>query len=277
MNNSGKKPVTFKRRIFQIIQPHKRRDTASIIFDWLIISFILLNFLIIVLGSTVNSPQALRIFYVVETVFLAIFTLEYFLRLWTANVIYKQYSPFKAALRHAFTFTMIVDFLAIMPFYLQLVVDIDAGVFIVFRLFRVFMFLNAKGYRRILSEIEQVFKKKSSQLLSAMSLIIILMIISSSLMYVCEKNAQPDVFKNVLSGLWWSVTTLTTIGYGDIHPVTIWGKLLGSVFALLSIAIIAIPTGIISSGFVEIAYKKRKAKEKSEKQHFCPYCGKKIN
>lgn len=113
---------------------------------------------------------------------------------------------------------------------------------------------------------------KADQLISALFVIIIMMIMSSVLMFEIEKTAQPDVFRSVFDAMWWAVATLTTVGYGDIYPVTILGKILSAVIAMLGIGIVAIPTGIIASGFTELIQQKSLNQKK-----YCPYCGHALN
>lgn len=93
------------------------------------------------------------------------------------------------------------------------------------------------------------------------------------LMYNVEHDVQPGVFDNALSGLWWAVATLTTVGYGDIYPMTAAGRILSAIIALLGIGMIAVPTGIITAGFSEQIEKTEKSEDE---RTFCPYCGKKI-
>ena len=105
-----------------------------------------------------------------------------------------------------------------------------------------------------------------------MFVVVILMIMASILMYSIEYDAQPDVFQNAFSGFWWAIATLTTVGYGDIYPVTVAGKILGACIALLGIGLVAVPTGIISAGFVENIAIENETEEKT----YCPYCGKNL-
>jgi voltage-gated potassium channel len=97
-------------------------------------------------------------------------------------------------------------------------------------------------------------------------------------MYNVEYDAQPEVFENAFSGLWWAVATFTTVGYGDIYPITALGKLFSGIIALLGIGLVAVPTGIISAGFIEqINNENSKDKNDGDDKHYCPYCGKKLD
>ena len=263
-----------RKRVFAIIQPADDHDTASAVFDWFIVILIAINVLLVILDTFSGfSDTVKRIFSMTETISVVIFTVEYLLRLFTADYLYPDLSSAKARFSYVFSFMAIVDLLAILPFYLPYLFPIDLRVLRMVRLLRLLRLLKVNRYTSALSTVGNVIKRKTAQLLSSMFVVLILMIIASLLMYNIENEAQPDVFQNAFSGFWWAVATLTTVGYGDIYPVTILGKALGAVIALLGIGLVAVPTGIISAGFVENISRE---KENDEIQ-YCPYCGKKIN
>ena len=274
-----------KRRIFDIInpageQPGKPGNVLSRFFDFFIISLIIINVLTVITDTFDNIPSVLRqVFSVIETFSLFAFTLEYMLRLWTADLIYPDKSKSKSRLKYIFSFMAIIDLMSILPFYLPFIFPFDLRVLRTMRLLRLFRLFKINRYTNALSMIGNVIKKKSSQLISSMVVVFIMMIIASVLMYNIEHDAQPEVFKNALSGLWWAIVTLTTVGYGDIYPVTPVGEMLGAVIALLGIGLVAVPTGIISAGFMETMDKDNKIGE-NERRHedftYCPYCGKRI-
>lgn len=264
--------MTIKKQVYKIIQPHKSHDRSSTIFDWFIVSLIALNVLIIIFDTLNLPPRLSQTLRIIEIATVVIFTVEYILRLWTANLRYRNLSALKAAFVYALTFVMITDLIALLPFYLQFFIYIDLGILRIFRLFRMIWFFKIKReYIKVLSNIFDVFKQKAVSLLFSIFIIFVLMLIASVLMYTFERNAQPDAFDNAISGLWWAVTTITTIGYGDIYPITILGRALAGIYAILSIGLVAVPTGILSSGFIE---KGREAKLANKKdKRFCPYCG----
>lgn len=109
-----------------------------------------------------------------------------------------------------------------------------------------------------------------------MFVVTLLMIIASVLMYSIENAAQPEVFDNAFSALWWAIATITTVGYGDIYPVTVAGKILSTIIALLGIALVAVPTGIISAGFIEQITDSPKSEQEDNVKPYCPYCGHKL-
>ncbi len=146
----------------------------------------------------------------------------------------------------------LIDLFSILPFYLPFIFVIDLRVLRALRIFRLFRLLKFNRYTKSMQNVFIVMKMKSIELLSSVFIVIILMLISSALMYSIECNSQPEAFQNAFSGLWWAIATFTTVGYGDIYPVTVAGKILGGIVSLLGIGLVAVPTGIISSGFMEL-------------------------
>lgn len=240
-----------KKRVFDIIQPSYSNDFASKAFDFFIIILIVIN-IVLVLIDTFDIPYIwIQIFYFVELISVTIFTIEYLLRLWTADFLYPNMKPYAARIKHIFSFMSIIDLLAILPFYLPFLIPIDLRVLKTLRVFRLLRLLKVNRYTNALVSIANVFNKKVHQLLSSLFVVFILIILSSVLMYNVESVAQPEVFDNAFSGMWWSIATLTTVGYGDIYPITVIGKILSSIISLLGIGLVAVPIGIISAGFIE--------------------------
>lgn len=265
-----------KRKIFNIINSDSGTPSfASKIFDVSIITLIILNVVTIII-DTFDIPEWLNtVMTWIEIVSVIIFTIEYFLRIWVADMVYPKMSPLRARLKYIFSFMAIIDLLAILPFYVPFLIPIDLRVLRMLRIIRLLRIFKINRYTTALSTIANVFKRKQHQLLSSMAVVIILMIIAAVLMYNIENEAQPDAFDNAMSALWWAVATLTTVGYGDVYPVTILGKILSAVIAILGIGLVAVPTGILSSGFVE-SMEEEKQKAEDDEKCYCPYCGKKI-
>lgn len=262
-----------KQRTYEIIQAGEKGDIISKAFDIFIIGLIIINVIAIII-DTFTIPESVKsALSIIEAASVVIFTIEYLMRLWTADLLYPNYGEIKSRIKYVFSFMAIIDLLAILPFYIPFVFPIDLRVLRALRIVRLFRLFKVSRYTSALNTISTVFKKKSSQLLSSFFVVALLMIISSILMYSVEHDIQPDKFKNAFSGLWWAVATFTTVGYGDIYPVTAAGKVLSSIIALLGIGLVAVPTGIISAGFVEVV---RDKSEEDTKKQYCPYCGNKI-
>lgn len=261
-----------KKRIFEILQSGKDNDILSKIFDIFIIILIIINVVSLVI-ETFYIPQNIEnILLYIETISVVIFTVEYLLRVWTANLLYPNLSKPKATLKYIFSFMALIDLLAILPFYMPFFIPIDLRVLRSLRLVRLLRLFKLNRYTTALVTIGTVFKNKANQLLSSVFVVSLLMLISSILIYSVEHDSQPESFSNAFSGLWWAIATFTTIGYGDIYPVTVLGRILGATIGVLGIALVAVPTGIISAGFMEIT----QSKEDDEKTH-CPYCGHKLD
>lgn len=261
-----------KIRVFEIIQTAEKNDLASRIFDVGIIVLILLNVALVIADTFTLPAAATTAFGIVETASVIIFTAEYLCRVWTADLLFPDRSPARARVRYVLSFMAIIDLLAILPFYIPFLIPIDLRVLRMLRIVRLFRVFKLNRYTSALSTIAAVFKKKKSQLLSSIFVVLLLMIIAAVLMYNIENEAQPEVFANAFSALWWAIATLTTVGYGDIYPVTVLGKVLSAIIALLGIGLVAVPTGIISAGFMETIEHEKKDEEKQ----YCPYCGRKI-
>jgi len=191
------------------------------------------------------------------------------MRIWTAPLKYAGMRPLSATAKHALSFMAIVDLLAILPFYLPFIFPIDLRVLRMIRLLRLLRLLKMNRYTTALSAIAAVFRRKAAQLISSMFVASLLIVISSVLMYTVENPVQPAIFRNAFSGLWWAVATFTTVGYGDIYPVTAAGRVIGAIIALLGIGLVAVPTGIISAGFVEQINNHKIAAEEA----VCSCCG----
>lgn len=262
-----------KKRTFEIIQAGKDGDIPSKIFDIFIVALIILNVITIIIETFTITNTERYIIQQIEMVSVIIFTVEYLLRVWTSDLLYPDLPRGKAVFKYMFSFMAIIDILAILPFYLPFLIPIDLRVLRLLRIFRLFRLFKFNRYTSAFGTIAEVFKRKSAQLISSILVVGLLMIISSILMYNVEHAVQPEVFKNAFSGLWWAVATFTTVGYGDIYPITTTGKILSSLIALLGIGLVAVPTGIISAGFIELT----ELRKKEDKKSFCPYCGHKLD
>lgn len=253
-----------KHRTFEIIEKGKDTDIVSKIFDDVILSLIFVNIIsMFVLTFPVSAKVETAINHF-EIVAVMVFTVEYVLRVWTSEFLYPQVSKPKAAVKYIFSFMALIDLIAILPFYLPFITNIDLTILRALRFVRVFRLLKLNRYTTALSLVSSVIKDKSAELISSVFVVFILMLISSVLMYSVESPVQPEVFKNGMSGLWWAVATFTTVGYGDIYPITGIGKILSTIMAMLGIGLVAVPTGIISSGFVEQSQKKREEIDKQD-------------
>lgn len=236
-----------RKRIFDIIQIGERGDFASLAFDLILTLAILVNTLTICL-ETFDSLQAyLPIFEGVDTVITIFFILEYACRIWTADFLYPGQRYWRAVFLFVTSLDGVVELLTILP-YFMLTGFVALRMLRVVRILRLFR-VNATydSFQVIVA----VLKDKANQILSSVFIIFMLMLASSLCIYSVEHEAQPEVYQNALSGIWWSLSTIFTVGYGDIYPITHLGRAIAVIITFLGVGVVAIPTGIISAGFVE--------------------------
>jgi len=187
----------------------------------------------------------------IEQVTVLFFGIDYVLRLITANYLYPESNERDSLIRYIFSAAGIIDLLSFLPYYLPWFFPSGLAVFRMFRVARIFRLFRINAYYDSLNVITEVIVSKKQQLLSSVFIILTLMLASSLCMYSLEHEAQPEVFQNAFSGIWWSASTLLTVGYGDIYPVTTLGRVFSIIITFLGVGMVAIPTGIISAGFVE--------------------------
>lgn len=255
-----------KKKIFTIIQIGSNYDIPSRIFDYFIVSVIFLNLFTTLFATFEESKPYTDIIYIVEWGTIIIFLIEYILRVWTADLLYPKLSPQKARIKFVSSFYGIIDLLSFFPFFLPFLFPSGAVAFRMFRVIRILRLFRINAKFDAFNVIIEVLNDKKNQLYSSICMILIMMMASSLCMYSLEHDAQPENFKNAFSGLWWSVSTLLTVGYGDIYPITTMGKIMAIIISFLGVGMVAIPTGIISAGFVE-HYTKLKMIESYSEEH----------
>ncbi len=265
-----------KEKIFDIISKDDGDNKASRTFDLLIMGLILLSIVSIVLESFDSlSSRYHSVFSAFEVFTVAVFTVEYILRIWTADLLYPEAK--RPRLKYVFSFMAVIDLLAILPFYLPFL-SADFHILRMMRLLRLFRLLRVfklGRYVEALQTVVQVIRSSASRLVIAMILCFFVMLFSAIIMYAVENPVQPERFPNVIASLWWAICTLTTVGYGDVYPITAVGRFFAAVISLVGIGIIAIPTGIIAAGFTTALNKDRDG-ESEEDRAYCPYCGRRI-
>lgn len=241
-----------RKRLFEIIEIGLPGDVASQVYDAFNILSIVINLVVSVMYTFDDLHAKFGPWLVtVEAITVAFFALDYCLRLWTAKFLRPSLSEPRAVLRYIFSFSGLVDLLSFLPYYLPVFFPSGAVAFRMFRVARVFRLFRVNAYYDSLGVITEVISSKRQQLFSSVFILLVLMLASSLCMYSLEHEAQPQVFTNAFSGIWWSVSTLLTIGYGDIYPVTTMGKIFSIFITFLGVGMVAIPTGIISAGFVD--------------------------
>ena len=240
--------MSLRRRLFDIIQPDQGDSWGSRLFDWTISALILVCVAIAFMVTFDLPGPLVDALLVVEKVASVVFTVEYLLRILTADFLFPDKSPFVARGRYVLSPMAVVDLLAILPFWLPMFLPCSLLVLRALRLVRLLRILKLNRYFNALRTIGDVLSDKRRELIGSLFFVGLLMLVSSLLMYSVEHDAQPAAFRNAFSGLWWAVCTLTTVGYGDVYPVTVLGRVLGAFIAFFGIAALAIPTGIVTAG-----------------------------
>jgi len=261
-----------KKRIFEILEIASVGDLPSKVFDIFIMVLILLNVVAVILETVETLSSQFGTFFSIFEIFsVAVFTIEYVLRLWTCTNDRRFENPLVGRIRFALTPLILVDLMAILPFYLPMIFPFDLRFIRILRLFRFFRLLKMARYSESLKTLGNVMKAKKEELIITLFMVILLLVFASSLMYFFEHEAQPQGFSSIPAALWWGVATLTTVGYGDVYPITPIGKSLGAIIAILGIGMFALPAGILASGLSEAIHKIR------GKQRICPHCGRDID
>jgi len=219
--------------------------------DKFIYVLILLSTLAIILESDQELSKTYhRLFRNFEVISVAIFSLEY---------IYRTVLNFRRNknLKYNYSFYGLIDLIAVLPFFLPLAFAFDSRALRILRLIRALRVLKVSQHSKAVKHLLQVFKQIKGELTLTFFLSLILIVFSGIVVYYAENPSQPDVFNNIGNSIWWALATLTTVGYGDIYPITVLGKLIASFVAIVGIGLIAIPTGLISATYVDILKKEK--------------------
>jgi len=261
-----------RRRMREILAHAKASDAPSRAFDTLIVGLILLNVVAMVIESVERIHSLVPTWFTVFEYFsVAVFSVEYILRIWSCVEDPVYANPVLGRLRFACSPLALVDLAAVLPFYLPFL-GVDLRVLRMFRLFRVMRIMRIAKLARYSDSLQmllRVVKSRRDQLLSAVFILVILLIVAASLMYYAEHEAQPQVFSSIPAAMWWAAVTLTTVGYGDAYPITALGKAMAAMTAVFGIGMFALPTAILGAGFLDDLASHKKAQR-------CPHCGKEI-
>ena len=262
-----------KRRVFEILSIDEGEDRASRAVDTALLLLILTNVaaLVIVTDERIHSLSP-GFFYFFELVSFSIFAIEYALRLWSCTEDPKYAHPLTGRLRFAMQPLMIADAVAVVSYFILFLLPagVDLGALRALRLVSRFALLAR--YSTGLQALSAAISDRRNELLGVVSVVAVLLVLASSLMYYIEQSAQPEEFSSIPETMWWSIITVTTVGYGDVAPITPGGRLLAGFIALLGIGIFALPAGILGSSFMDQVNRRRTTAESS-----CPRCGFDLN
>ena len=238
-------------RLYHVLEQRDGTSPFGAYVDGILVVLIILNVLAVILESVPDLAAAHGFwFQLFDRVSVIIFTLEYLARVWVVveDPHKTPYGDFGNRWRYMLTPMAMVDLLAILPFYLAFMIDIDLRFL---RVFRVLRLLKLSRYSPALATVAKVFAAQRRALGAALMIMATLLVFSGSVAYLLEHQAQPDKFGSIPDAIWWAIATLTTVGYGDVTPVTPAGKVFGGLLMIMGIAMYALPTGILASGFAQ--------------------------
>lgn len=260
--------MTFRRRLYLTLEPTEKGGIIERIFEFCLITIIILNILAIIADSVAEiRSQYDTIFIKFEYFTIIFFTVEYIARIYSIVENPEFSHPLKGRLRYITQPLAIVDLLAFLPFYF---VFLDLRFLRIFRLMSLFRLFKIARYLHALKIFKRVLTDRKEQLILSFLFILFVLTIISFIMFYAEHDAQPDKFSSIPATMWWGIATITTVGYGDMVPITALGKFLGGLFAIAGVGLLALPAGILSSGFFELLHKEPTVKK-------CPHCGKDIH
>jgi voltage-gated potassium channel len=258
---------------YHLLEPTISRSPAARAVEWLLIVLIFFNIVAILLESVKEINEIYHPFFKsLEDFSVTIFSIEYVLRVWT-SIENPKYRGKRSA--YIFSGMAIIDLLSILPFFIDLIVPLlvlDLRALRIVRLLRLMRMLKIARYLKAMNIMQSVFRERKEQIMVSVMFILFLLVIVSTLMFYVENEAQPEKFSSIPATMWWGIETLTTVGYGDMIPVTIYGRIFGGMIAILGIGLFALPAGIFSSGLTEHLYKGGKKKSQT-----CPHCGKEFH
>jgi voltage-gated potassium channel len=261
----------WRHRVFQLLEEPSSSNLAGVVVQGVLFIIILVNVAAMMLSSVDEFTEDYgALFEGIEVFSVIVFSVEYVLRLW-AIVQHRRFShPIKGRLRYAVSPMALVDLLAILPFYLPMLIPTNLLFIRVLRVLRLIRLLKIGRYSESLRTLGLVVHERRGELIGAVMILLVLLVLASSMMYHVEHDAQPTVFSNVFSAMWWTVSTLTTMSSGTVSPITSPGKAIGCVIAILGVGLFALPAGILGSGFVT----RLNARNRAER---CPHCGKHLD
>ncbi|MDH3660995.1 MAG: potassium channel family protein, partial [Alphaproteobacteria bacterium] len=240
---------------------HRGVIKASRFIDGFLIALIVLNVAAVILESVPSVESRFSsVFLWFEVCSVAVFTIEYIVRIWSSVEASEETKarPWRARIRYALQPLSLADLLAILPFYLGALINADLRMLRALRLLRV---LKLSRYSTSIALLLDALRDEARAIAAAIFILSLLLLIASSFAYVAEHAAQPEVFGTIPDALWWSVVTMTTVGFGDVVPVTPAGKLLGGVIAIIGIGMVALPAGLLAAAFSEQIHQRERSFE----------------
>lgn len=277
--------MTIRHRIYDLLEPTEGDDLWGRRVDIFLMMLILLNVIAVILSTVEGIHSAIpRVFLVFDWFSVVVFSFEYGLRVWSAVENPRYRAPVLGRLRFMCSPLALVDLVAILPWLLP-ITGTDLRSVRAIRLLRMLRVFKFSRYSRGVHVMLEVIRARKEELVAALGMLVTLLIVASTVVYFAERHTQPEVFSSIPASMWWGISTLTTVGYGDIYPVTVMGQIFGAVVSVGGLLLVALPTGILGAGFVEEFEKYARQQELDLSQDAapstvevrvagaCPHCG----
>ena len=237
--------------VLRILEPAVLGDKASRLWDISLFSLVILNLVAVALESVPGLQSRYgNSFYNFELFSVIVFSIEYIARVWSAPAkkeLDVSSSPVKARLRYIFSFYGLIDLVAILPFYIQAFFPgLDLRVLRALRLLRI---LKLNHYNSALDDLFGAIMEEKKSFMTTLYIFSVAFVLSSSLIYYAEHKVQPEAFRSIPDAMYWSIITLTTVGYGDVSPITVFGKSIAAITAIFGVVVVALLTGIVANAF----------------------------
>lgn len=261
--------LTFREKLFAILE---MRETV-VSGRWVgsaIMLLIVVNVTTIILETVPEIDHEWhRVFSIIDVLAVAIFSAEYFMRVWSCTSDEEYKHPVMGRIKFMLTPMALIDLISIAPFFLPMLINVNLRFLRILRLMRIFRLFKIQTFSNAIGTMGAVIRNKWGEISTCLIVLALILVVSASIMFAIEHHAQPDKFASIPDAMWWSIATLATIGYGDVFPVTPWGKMVAAILAVTGIGIFALLPGILATGFMEELQKKQKPKS-------CPHCGKEL-
>ncbi len=246
-----------RRRVHEILDVRATGDWSARVAESALIGMIVANVAAVILQSMPSLDAVYHPwFHAFEALSIAVFTVEYAFRVWSSvEDAHGTRGPLATRLRYVLSPMALMDLVAIVPFYLSFLVPLDLRVI---RVFRLFLVLKLTRYQASMALLAAVFRNEARSIAAAMFVLAILLIVVSTFAYLAEGHAQPDAFGSIPAAMYWAIVTMTTVGYGDVVPITPVGKLLSGVIGIIGVGMVALPAGLLASGFSQLLHERRR-------------------
>lgn len=250
--SAGAERPSLRRRVFDVVESGGQRTVLAGLFAGSLVAVILINVVASILETVPELASGYGpVFRVIERGSLIVFSVEYIVRLWVCveEPRYRGRPAWRARMAYVVTPAAIIDLVAVLPFFLGLVFELNVRTLVVLRLLRLF---KLGRYSTGFQSLYEAVRRERQALLASFLVLFAVVLIAASLVYMAERRGQPDVFGSIPAAMWWALETVTTVGYGDVTPKTLAGRIVGGLTMITGILMIALPVAIIGSSFTEV-------------------------